>query len=461
MHARHSDPAVDRKVRSSLKLSIADAASFSVMLGAAESYFQAFALFLKATVFQAGIVYSIPVFTGSLVQLFYRPLLHLLRSRKTLCALAGLLRTVLFVPLVLLYFAGAPRVWILLAVIALYFSMNLLPVPVWTSWMGDLVDPSRRGAYFSRRNGLANLIALTSIAGAGLLLELFSGRPFVGFAMIFGLAFLGSLGSTVSLFLKYEPQYSEPRRSAEPFPEFVARMHRTNYGRFVLFTVIFHFGIFLAGPFFVPYMLRQLSFSYLQFMAATALPVLVKFVTMRLWGDLGDRHGNRKILTVASLLIALTPFTWMVSRSFWWICAIQALAGLAWAGFDIAALNFAYDTMARERVTRYTSYLAFLRGTAILAGSVAGGWLMSHLRLEGSPYLAIFAVSALARLVLACPWLLVLKEERPVEPITYRRLMLRLVSIGPRRGTQMFPLGREELPQGGERRAQPPGPAGR
>ncbi len=441
MNKAHQNAAIDRKIRNSLRFSLLDGASFSVMLGSAESYFQAFAIFLKGTVYQVGIVYTIPVFLASILQLYAGALLRWFKSRKNLTVLAGALRSLLFVPLILVYYLGAARVWVLLGIICLYFALNYLPIPAWTSWMRDLVDEHRRGAYFSRRNRVSNLIALLSIIVAGIILELFQVRSHLGFFLIFGLALLGSIGSTIFLSLKYDVPYAEPSKDREGFFQFSAKMFRSNYGRFVLYNFSLYFGVFFAGPFFVPYMLKDLGFSYIQFMIATSLVVLVKFATLPLWGELGDRYGNKKILVLASLFISILPFLWISSRAFWWICLIQAAGGLAWAGFDISALNFAYDIMPSEKVTRHTSYLIFYRGLAVFVGGLVGGLLIRHFSLFGSSYLGNFFLSGLLRILIAIPFLFFLKEERFVEHISYRQLMFKLMSIGPRRGLQLFLIG--------------------
>jgi MFS family permease len=442
MHKAHPDPQIDAKIRRSLRYSLLDGASFSLMLGSAESYFQAFALFLKATVAQVGIVYTIPMFAASVIQLHGGSLLRWFRSRKNLTVLTGALRSLLFVPLILVYYMGVARVWILLGIICLYFALNYVPIPAWTSWMRDLVDENRRGAYFSRRNRISNLVALLGIVFAGLILEYFNVRPFLGFTLIFCVALLGSIGSTVFLSLKYDVPYSETLPDREGFFRFSIQMFRSNFGRFVLYNFSLYLAVFFSGPFFVPYMLKDLGFSYFQFMIATSLTVLFKFVTLTLWGELGDRYGNKKILVLASLFITTLPFLWIVSRAFWWICLIQVFGGLAWAGFDISALNFAYDVLPSEKVARHTSYLIFYRGLAIFIGGLIGGLLIHRFSLFGSRYYGNFFFSGVLRVLIAVPFLFFLKEERAVEHISYRDLMFKLMSVGPRRGLQLFLIGK-------------------
>ena len=444
MHKSHPDPNIDAKVRSSLRYSLLDGAAFSLMLGSAESYFQAFAVFLKATVSQVGIVYTVPMFVATVIQLHGSSLLRWIRSRKNLTVLTGALRSLLFVPLVLVYYMGVAKVWVLLGLICMYFALNYLPIPAWTSWMRDLVDENRRGAYFSRRNRLSNLVALLGIVFAGLILEYFKVRPFLGFTLIFSVALAGSIGSTIFLSLKYDVPYTETPPDREGFFRFSLRMFRSNYGRFVLYNFSLYLAVFFSGPFFVPYMLKDLGFSYFQFMIATSIVVLLKFVTLTLWGELADRYGNKKILVLSSLFIAVLPLLWIVSPAFWWICLIQALGGLIWSGFDISALNFAYDVLPAEKVTRHTSYLIFYRGLAIFIGGLIGGLLIHHFSLLGSKYYGNFFLSGVLRILIAVPFLFFLKEERSVEQISYRNLMFKLISVGPRRGLQLFLIGRSK-----------------
>ena len=180
---------------------------------------------------------------------------------------------------------------------------------------------------------------------------------------------------------------------------------------------------------------------------------MIKFVTLTLWGDLADRYGNKKILVLSSIFIAVLPLLWIASSAFWWICLIQALSGLAWSGFDISALNFAYDVLPAEKVTRHTSYLIFYRGLAIFIGGLIGGLLIHHFSFLGSKYFGNFFLSGVLRILIAVPFLFFLKEERAVEDISYRNLMFKLMSVGPRRGLQLFLIGRANKDRNGKKEA--------
>lgn len=209
------------RIRRSLRWSVADGASFFVMVGAAEGYFQAFAVYLKGTVFQVGLVSTLPIAVASLLLLVSRPLTALL----------------------------------------------------------------------------------------GLFLQLYAHRPLYGFLLLFNLAFLGSAGSTLFLTLQHDPKGRRVEQDLAGLPAFLRELPHSNYGRFVAFNFLLYFGTFLSSPFVVPYMLKELEFSYLEFMVATSLTSLFKFVAMPLWGRLGDRYGSRKILVLSAFLVCTTPFT--------------------------------------------------------------------------------------------------------------------------------------------------------
>ena len=426
------DPGVDARIPRSLRLSLFDSASYSVMAGAAEGYFQAFAVFLKASVFQVGLVATLPLSVASLLQLASRPMLALTGTRKRLAVGAGILRTALFVPLALVPFMGPGRFWILLLLVCLYFTFIYMPTPAWTAWMRDLVGESGRGRFFGQRNAIGSLTALAASVTVGIVLQAFSRNPLPGFLVLFAVAFAGSLGATAFMSLEYDPAGQSHDQRSQSIASFSREMLHTNYGRFVAFNFLIYFGAYILSPFVVPFMLTELGFSYLQLMVVISLVSLVKFLTMPLWGALGDRYGSKKILALCTSVICLTPFTWLLARSFLTACLVQTFGALAWSGFEIAALSFAYDAMPAATVTRQTSFLLLFRGVAVIGGGLVGGALLPHVSILGSPSMGVFLASGVFRVLFVFPMLFLMREERAVPQISYPGLMLKLFTLPPR-----------------------------
>ncbi|HLC98962.1 MAG TPA: MFS transporter, partial [Candidatus Nanoarchaeia archaeon] len=69
MDSKKEEP-VEDKIRKSLKYSIMDGAFYSAMVGFGESFFSAFAIFLKASNLQIGLLGSLPIALGSVSQLY-------------------------------------------------------------------------------------------------------------------------------------------------------------------------------------------------------------------------------------------------------------------------------------------------------------------------------------------------------------------------------------------------------
>ena len=78
-------------------------------------------------------------------------------------------------------------------------------------------------------------------------------------------------------------------------------------------------------------MLRDLHFSYMQFMATQAVVVLSQVGTLTLWGRLGDRFGNRFVLAVR-ILDPRGPMLWLATTHFEAIFLVPLFNALAWAG---------------------------------------------------------------------------------------------------------------------------------
>ena len=168
MRAQFSkDPPTDRALRHSIR----DGMAFSVQVGAGETYFSAFALFLRASAPQIALLATLPPLLGSLAQLLSAWLGRYAGRRRLVLAGAGLQAAlwlpILAVPLLFPAFA----VPALLVLLALYHSAANLAAPQWTSIMRDLVSERRRGRYFGYRTRLTTITTFVSLVAAGVVLH--------------------------------------------------------------------------------------------------------------------------------------------------------------------------------------------------------------------------------------------------------------------------------------------------
>ncbi len=436
MDSKKEEP-VEDKIRKSLKYSIMDGAFYSAMVGFGESFFSAFAIFLKASNLQIGLLGSLPIALGSVSQLYSNRLIKWFHSRKRFVYLMALLEGLMYIPVAFVFFLGELKVFHLIFFVSLYWIFGMIASAAWNSWMGDLVKENERGRYFGKRNKIAGLTAFVSFMLGGYILQRFtdgSEQQYIGFAIIFGLALLSRIMSFVYLTKKYEPEYVAVKEAEFTLLDFIRQARFRNYGLLVLYLCFMNFSIYIAGPFFAAYMLYDLKFSYMTFTIISAIAIIVKYLSMPVWGMASDRFGTRKVLTLSGFLMPIVPLLWFFSGNAWHLVPIQIYSGFVWAGFEISSFNFMFDTTSHEKRATCIAYYNVLNGGSLLLGSVIGSLMVKYSTLFWSKYLIVFLASFALRYVASFVFLPRLKEVRQVESTSYEKIFLNIITSMPTMG---------------------------
>ena len=449
------DPSVDRALRHSVR----DGMAYSVQVGAGETYFSAFALFLNATAAQVALLSTLPPLLGSSAQIFSAWLgTHVGRRRLVLwgCALQALLwLPILLVPLLFRAYAVSA----LLVLLALYQGANNLSSPQWTSIMRDLVSERRRGRYFGYRTQVTTITTFIALVICGVILDEIdkSGATYLGFVLIFAVAFVARAVSVYHLTFLFEPA----QHGATP------DMHIEHWWRSLLSTGAIGFSVYFAlmnaavgisSPFFTVYMLRDLKLSYLEFTALSGASVLAQYLMLSTWGRLADVYGNRLILIVTSMSLPVIPLLWLLSASFWWLLVFQVLSGLSWSGFTLSSGNLLYELVPRTRRAAYVAFHNVGTAAGVFAGAMIGAslelWLPPRSVLLGatgvlSNLLYLFALSGLTRAIIAALLARRVRELRkPRRTLSAPALVMRVTGFNAMLGLIYDFIGR--IPQSGD-----------
>lgn len=427
----------ENKIKRSLRYSTMDASFWAAMVGFGESFFSAFAVFLKASNFQLGLLGSLPQALGSVFQLFSDRLLKFFNSRKKFVSIFVLLQALMYLPIALVFFLGNLNVYFLILFICMYFIFGMIIGPSWSSWMGDLVSEEFRGTYFSKRNTIAGYISFFSLLIAGFLLERFTGdikTQYLGFLIIFILALLFRFISFLYLCAKYEPNYVHYEDNKSGFIDFLKNAGSRNYGIFIIFLCLMNFSIFVAGPFFAGYMFYDLKLSYVEYTMLIAAATLAKYISLPVWGRAVDKYGTKKILTLSGYLMPAISLWWLFSGNFYYLILVQIYGGFVWAGFEIAAFNFFFDTIIPVKRARYIAYSNVLNGVALFLGAMIGGLVVKYNNFFASQYLLVFLLSGIFRYLVSFIFIPKLREVRIVEHISYTKLFLNILTDTTTRG---------------------------
>ncbi len=443
------DPLVD----SALRHSVRDGMAYSVQVGAGETYFSAFALFLRATAPQVALISTLPPLLGSLAQIF-SAWSGTFVGRRRLIVWACALQALLWLPILLVpVLSPSYAVAALLLLLVLYHGANHLSAPQWTSIMRDLVSERRRGRYFGHRTRLTTIATFASLVVCGVLLHELdtAGRTYFGFVLIFLIAFVARAVSVYHLTFLHEPPVHGP----------VPDMHIEHWWRslrstgaigFSTYVALMNAAVGLSSPFFTVYMLRDLQLSYLEFTVLSGTSVFVQFLMLGTWGRIADVYGNRLVLIVTSISLPIVPAVWILSDNFWALLAFQALSGLSWSGFTLATGNLLYEVVPRSRRAAYVAFHNVGTAAAVFAGAMLGAaleqWLPPGVVLLDEPrtsssLLYLFVISgALRGLTALFLGRRVRELRKPRKEITPHALVMRITGFNAALGVIYDFIGR-------------------
>ncbi len=179
---------------------------------------------------------------------------------------------------------------------------------------------------------------------------------------------------------------------------------------FLLYFGLWAFGINLSNPFFNLYLLDNLALDLNWVTLYNCLGAGANLLMLLLWGRLADRIGNRLILLLDGILVAVVPLLWLGTDtgplSVWlWFPLLHLLGGGTGAAIDLCINNLQFAVVPLQNPSKYFAITAALGGVAGALGSLTGGWL-AQLPQTGN-ITGLFALSSMLRLVALLPlvWL--------------------------------------------------------
>ncbi len=430
--------------KKSLKYSIYDGAAFAVMDGLTASFLTPFAIALNASVSLIAALTYVPQLLGSFVQLFAAKLVEVVKDRRKIIVVGSLLHAFFWIPLLLIPYLTPKQKYLLIVYISLQTAILQLLNPIGNSLLGDIVPIYERGRFFGLRNRVVGATSFIAALVAGFILNYFSPKPFLGFAILFSVAFVARAISAIFKAMMHNPEPDLAHAEKFSIIDFVKRMEKTNYGHFVIYITLFKFATYLAAPFFAVFMLRELKFTYLQFTIIIVSELLASFIAMGLWGKIIDEKGTKFVLYISGILTPLIPFLWLFSNNFYFLILVEVFSGLSWAGFNLSTSNFIFDAVKPENRVRCIAYYKFFEGFAIVIGSALGGFLIDVLPkwVFVSSILFVFLISGILRLIISVVLLPTLKEARLIELDIGHSFFKRFLTIRPSEGLIFEVIGK-------------------
>jgi MFS family permease len=421
--------------RRAMRLGFPEGVAYAAMVGFAEMYFVPDALRLGAGPVTVALAVGLPLAVGGVGAALGLRMLARWRQRRSLVVVGAIAQALVLLGLGIaeLLERGSPALLVVSAC-AYHFFAQLVNAP-WSSWYGDLVPVRIRGRYFSLRTRAMHLATFSALLVAGGLLV--AGPPLGGdgfaFPLLYGLAALARL--TSASLIAAAPDFAPDEAEPVPAASIVPSLRRTG-DRLALGAGLIFFTVYLAAPFFTPYMLEQLRLDYMQFTLATAASVAGKVFSLQRWGRSVDQYGAVSVYRLAIVLLAIAPVPWLVVEGFAGVLVAQVFGGFAWAAHEVAFFTLLLEsTSSQERARAYAMQSA-TSGAGQLGGSLIGGALLAVLV---DPR-AVFAVSTGARLLAVVAIGVLVAGALQSARLGRRRLLLRVIGLRPNSGVIHRPM---------------------
>ncbi len=288
------------------------------------------------------------------------------------------------------------------------------------SWMAALVPERLRGRYFGFRNSCVNLMNLLAVPLLGLVVSKYPGGTVQGFgvALIIGIVFgLISLGYQL-LMTDVNPQL-ESVSSTNTFPSegwetVLSFLKDANFLKFLLYSGLWSFAVNVSAPFFNLYLLDKLSIDVSVVTIYNSLGTAANLLMLIIWGKLADRVGNRPLLVIVGILVALTPLLWLFGKcnaiSLWiWFPLLHLLGGATWAAIDLCSGNLLMRVAPIANRSIYFALAAAVPGFTGAMGTIVGGISTTLAGIGG--WNVLFSLSAGLRLFALLPLIFVWEQR--------------------------------------------------
>jgi MFS family permease len=379
-------------VRHNLRSFFFDGIFSSASDGITASYLVLFILNLGASAAQIGLMTALASLSAMLLLLPGAMLAERFGKRKTVVLLSGgvVSRIGLFLMVLTpLFFKGPAAVYVVIGIKVIADGFANLGFPAWMSITADIIPLAWRGRYFGTRNTIMGITNMMTTLIAGLVITALHGPA--GYQWALGLAFAIGMVSTYSYAQIKEPENTGARAvplSYSPASIWNSIKADRNFLAYLVFSLTWNFSLNISGPFFGPYQVQVLKSSAAMIGLVGIASSLASLPAPRIFGQLSDKWGPRRVQLLAGFLIPLLPLAWVFTSQPWHGIPINIFGGFLWAGFGLVSFNYFLILTPPEHRARYSAINQIAVAIASAIGAALGGVLAGYV---GYHWLFIFS----------------------------------------------------------------------
>jgi MFS family permease len=376
----------------------ADGVGCNLMVGLGETHLPAFILFLGMGGVAAGLLTTLPVLAGAILQLAAPWGVRRCGSHKSWVVATAVVQALSLLAVLSAAQAGAFTGLVVFAAATLYWASGLASAPAWNTWVEEIVPQSIRARFFGRRQRFCQAGLFTGFVAGGLSLHFGAGyeQTAAVFVCVFGMAAACRLFSAWCMAQQTPPARVIEEQTLSP-ADMLRGLRHDSGGKLLTYLFSVQAMVQFSGPYFTPFMFRELKLSFFEFTLLIALGFLGKIVASPLYGRLAQRIGARNLLWVGGTAIVPISGLWVVSQSLPYLAIVQFLSGVAWAAYELAFFLMFFEAIPRRQRTSVLTYYNLSNSTAMVVGSLVAGAVLYSLGESYNGYLMLFGLSSVGR----------------------------------------------------------------
>ena len=391
------------KNNSTTRLSFLDAAFYSLMVGAGETYLVAFALELGVSERSTAVLAILPLTMGAALQLTSSFFTRIVGSRRLWVVICSVLQAVAvgMTASAAIDLHVDQRYAILFCSATLYWAAGFSAGPSWNVWISQIVDSSSQMSFFMWRNVIIQVCTLLGLGLAGLFLQQAeANKTALVFIMIFILSAIARIAS--SYFLWRHPDSDSPMTPQEILPPLFHWLKKPLVAYCFAFTFLLQCSVHISAPFFAPYMLNKLNFSILEYTELLGIALVARMSVGYVFRKTNRKYGVQSMFVAGCIMIAPIPFLWTLGDHFYYLLMLQILSGLAWGAYEIGLLLFLMQTITHDERSRLLTWNNLTSALGMALGVLLGWFLAQVSNPEKETYHFLFTLSSGARVLPLC-----------------------------------------------------------
>ncbi|MFI4911607.1 MAG: MFS transporter [Sedimentisphaeraceae bacterium JB056] len=267
--------------------------------------------------------------------------------------------------------------WIVIGLVALRGIFDGYGSTAWFPILQDNVPARITGKFFARFRLVWQSCLLVLVWGMSYYLG--NDATYEKFAVIFAIGTLCLFSRSITAYKMSELPPKPPQKQQNTFRRILNLLKYKQLRTYICYLVAINIGLFMPVPFQIK-MLKNFDYSDGYIMLATSMIQLASIITLRFWGKISDRYGNRAVFSICVIGNMITISLWILvdinpfSKIF--IFVLYFLWGMFTAGNGIAQTRHMLHSTPRNNQAAIV-LITIISSISLALAPLIGGILLS------------------------------------------------------------------------------------